>query len=292
MVKNLNSKLILGTVQFGLDYGINNSNGQVSLESSYQILQYAFNQGIQILDTAEAYGNAHTVIGSFHKKNPDKLFEIITKLPHQFNSNISDKVAAYLTELKVTQLNALLFHSFLSYKENINYFDELIQLKNIGKIKYIGVSVYTNKEIEEVLLNNDVDIIQLPFNLLDNVSQRGTILEKAKAKGKIIHTRSAFLQGLFFKDINSNTKIVKSLREELLEISKISVNNHISIAPLALNYCLQQTLINNVLIGVDSLNQLEQNIACVKHRIDTTLIDQINQIKVKDIQLLNPSLWN
>jgi aryl-alcohol dehydrogenase-like predicted oxidoreductase len=292
MAKNLNSKLILGTVQFGLEYGINNTNGQVSLNNSHQILQHAFNEGIQILDTAEAYGNAHSVIGSFHEINPDTIFEIITKLPHQFNSKISDKVTAYLSELKVIQLYALLFHSFLSYKENINYFDELIQLKNTGKIKYIGVSVYTNKEIEEVLLNDDVDIIQLPFNLFDNVSQRGNILEKAKAKGKIIHTRSAFLQGLFFKDINSKNKIVQSLKKELLEILKISHKNHISTARLAINYCIQQSLVDNVLIGVDSLRQLDQNIDSLKHRIDAALIDQINKIKVKDVQLLNPSLWN
>ncbi|UAM97209.1 aldo/keto reductase [Polaribacter litorisediminis] len=292
MVKNLNSKLILGTVQFGLDYGINNTNGQVSLESSHQILQHAFNQGIQILDTAEAYGNAHSVIGTFHEKNPDKIFEIITKLPHQFNSNISDKVISYLNDLKVTKLHALLFHSFLSYKENINYFDALIQLKKADKIKYVGVSVYTNKEIEDVLLNDDVDIIQLPFNLFDNICQRGTILEKAKSKGKIIHTRSAFLQGLFFKDINSKNKIAQNLKEELLEILKISNKNQISTAQLALNYCLQQTLIDNVLIGVDSLKQLEQNIESVKHSIDAALIDQINKIKVEDVQLLNPSLWN
>lgn len=292
MLENANHKLILGTVQFGLDYGINNTNGQVSLHVSHQILQYAFNQGIQILDSAEAYGNAHLVIGDFHKKNPDKLFEIITKLPHQLNSSISDKVNTYLSELKVTQLYALLFHSFSSYKENIDYFDVLINLKNSGKIKYVGVSVYTNQEIEEVLLNDAVDIIQLPFNLFDNITQRGNILEKAKQKGKIIHTRSAFLQGLFFKDIHSKNDTVKSLQNELEKISKIAENNKIPLAQLAINYCTQQSLIDNVLIGVDSLNQLEQNIESLKQKINASLIDQINKIKVTDVHLLNPSLWN
>ncbi|MBG7612798.1 aldo/keto reductase [Polaribacter sp. BAL334] len=292
MLKNANHKLILGTVQFGLDYGINNTNGQVSLQDSHQILKYAFSQGIQILDSAEAYGNAHLVIGEFHKKNPDKLFEVITKLPHQLNSNINDKVNTYLSELHVTHLYALLFHSFSSYKENIDYFDVLINLKNSGKIKYVGVSVYTNQEIEEVLLNDAVDIIQLPFNLFDNITQRGNILEKAKQKGKIIHTRSAFLQGLFFKDIHSKNDTVKSLQIELVEISKIAKNNKIPLAQLAINYCTQQSLIDNVLIGVDSLNQLEQNIESLKQKINASLIDQINKIKVTEFHLLNPSLWN
>ena len=88
MAKISTHKFILGTVQMGLDYGINNTNGQVSLENSHEILEYAFNHGIRILDSAEAYGNAHEVIGSFHKNHPDKLFEIITKLPHQFDAAI------------------------------------------------------------------------------------------------------------------------------------------------------------------------------------------------------------
>ena len=251
MAKISTHKFILGTVQMGLDYGINNTNGQVSLENSHEILEYAFNHGIRILDSAEAYGNAHEVIGSFHKNHPDKLFEIITKLPNQFDADISDKVNRYLADLEVFQLYALLFHSFSSYKENIDNFNVLTKLKDSGKIKYIGVSVYTNEEIEEVILNDDIDIIQLPFNLFDNINLRGDILEKAKSKGKTIHTRSALLQGLFFKDTNDQNKTVQKLKNELVLLSDITKKHNITISQLALSYCMQQSTIDNVLIGVD-----------------------------------------
>ena len=292
MAKISTHRFILGTVQMGLDYGINNTNGQVSLENSHEILEYAFNHGIRILDSAEAYGNAHEVIGSFHKNHPDKIFEIITKLPHQFDAAISDKVNKYLADLEVFQLYALLFHSFSSYKENVDNFKVLTKLKDSGKIKHIGVSVYTNEEIEEVILNDDVDIIQLPFNLFDNSNLRGDILEKAKAKGKTIHTRSALLQGLFFKDINSGNKTVQSLKNEMLYLSNISKTSKAPIVQLALNYCLQQTTIDNVLIGVDSKQQLEDNIESLNHIIEDEIINEINNIKVDNINLLNPSLWN
>ena len=291
MSKNLNNKFILGTVQMGLNYGINNTNGKVSLEDSHAILEYAFDHGINILDSAEAYGNAHQVIGSFHKKYPNKQFKIITKLPHQFDANINDKVNNYLADLQVKQLHALLFHSFSSYKENIENFKVLTDLKAGGKIKYIGVSVYTNEEIEAVLLNDEVDIIQLPFSLFDNSNLRGSILEKAKAKGKTIHTRSALLQGLFFKDVNSDNKTVQSLKTELSKLSTISKISNAPIARLALNYCLYQHTIDNVLIGVDSKQQLEANIASLNHIIDAKTINEINKIKVTNINLLNPSLW-
>ena len=292
MSKILNNKLILGTVQMGLAYGINNTIGKVSLQSSHDILEYAYYQGIQILDSAEAYGNAHKVIGAFHNNHPNKTFEVITKLPHQFDADINDKVNTYLSDLSINQLHALLFHSFSSYKENINNFDVLTDLKSKGKIKYIGVSVYTNEEIEDVLLNDDVDIIQLPFNLFDNSNLRGEVLKKAKAKGKTIHTRSALLQGLFFKAVDSDHHIVRSLKNELTHLSDISKNSKISIAQLALDYCVQQTTIDNVLIGVDSREQLEENIASLKHAINDETIEKINTIKVANINLLNPSLWN
>jgi aryl-alcohol dehydrogenase-like predicted oxidoreductase len=292
MAKVSSHKFILGTVQMGLAYGINNAIGKISLNDSCKILEYAYNKGIKILDSAEAYGNAHNVIGAFHKSHPKKRFKIITKLPNQFSENINDKINSYLKVLKVDKLHALLFHSFSSYKKDVDNFKDLIHLKNIGKIQYIGVSVYTNKEIEEVLLNDDVDIIQLPFNLFDNANLRGNILHKAKAKGKIIHTRSALLQGLFFKNLNGDNKTVRSLKDELTQLSNISYKSNLSIAHLAINYCLQQKNIDNMLIGVDSIAQLKDNINALNHELEDSTIQAIDIIKVNDINLLNPSLWN
>ncbi len=288
----LNKKLILGTVQMGLPYGINNTSGKVSLDDSIDILEYAYDKGIEILDSAEAYGNAHQIIGLFHKKYPKKKFKIVTKLPNQLDANIVEKVDNYLNELKVKQLHALLFHSFSSYKSSSNKFDDLRRLKFDKKIKNIGVSVYTNAEIEEVILNEEIDIVQLPFNLFDNINLRGELLEKAKSKGKTIHTRSALLQGLFFKDANDQNETVRSLKNEFMILSDITKKQNVSISQLALSYCVQQNTIDNVLIGVDSINQLKDNIQSVNYKIKPQAINEINKIKVKNLELLNPSLWN
>lgn len=291
MSKILNSKLILGTVQMGLPYGINNTTGKVLLEDSLEILEYAFENGIKTLDTAEAYGNAHEVIGIFHDKHPNKKFKVITKFPNQISSNIVEKVEGYLNDLNVDQLDTLLFHSFSSYSDNIERLDILKKLKAEKKIKNLGVSVYTNDDIEKVLLNDDVDIIQLPFNMFDNANLRNDILQKIKSKGKTVHTRSALLQGLFFKDSNDQNDVVQKLKNELVLLSEISKNNKASISELALSYCLQQNTIDNVIIGVDSINQLMDNIKSMNYKIDSKTVDKINTIKVRNLDLLNPSLW-
>lgn len=279
-------KLILGTVQFGLNYGINNTQGKPEKENVFQILSYAYERGIRYLDTAELYGNAHDLIGEFHKLYPAKKFEIITKFPHEFESSLDDKIYTYLDQLAVSHLHAILFHSFDSY---VKHRSELNG--KINKVVKIGVSVYTNAQMEEVINDAIIDIIQLPFNLFDNKNLRGEFLKKAKEKNKIIHTRSAFLQGLFFMKKNSPNKIRVKLEKELDIISDISLKYSISIGSLALNYCLRQPQIDGVLIGVDSLAQLKENIEHAESNVSDEYMKEINAIRIDDIELLNPSLW-
>ncbi len=285
-------KLILGTVQMGLDYGVNNSFGKISIEESHQILVKAYTSGITILDTAEAYGNAHQVIGVFHKNQPNYKFQIITKVPHSFEANsIEIKVKKYLADLVVNCLDVLMFHSFESFINNPKAINVLVDLKSKGYINHIGVSVYTNNQMEYLLNEDKISVVQLPFNLLDNNTIRGDLIKQLKAKGKIIHTRSAFLQGLFFKNMNDKNKIVQKLHSELEILRQITLQSSCSMEQLALSYCIQQQNIDNVIIGVDSMSHLEANLKASSYTIGVESIKLINTIKVKDIDLLNPSLW-
>jgi len=274
-----------------LDYGINNNFGKPNPQKVFSILNTAYDAGIRILDTAEAYGSAHEVIGQFHKAYPLKIFDIITKLPNHIDGSIYQKIDKYFHQLNINKLKGLFFHSFESYKQNKTSIYLLNALKASQDIEYIGVSIYTNAQMEEVILDCDVDIIQLPYNILDNHNHRGQILKKAKNRGKIIHTRSTFLQGLFFVSLEDENKTIQALNEELIFIKHLSKNSGKSIQQLALNYCLQQSNINNVLIGVDNLNQLNQNLADADFSLSGELINKIDSIHVKDIRLLNPSLW-
>jgi aryl-alcohol dehydrogenase-like predicted oxidoreductase len=284
--------LILGTVQMGLAYGINNSAGQLSFEDSCAILCKAYELGIQTLDTAEGYGNAHQVIGDFHKLYPAIKFNVITKIPHgDLVDNIEDRIKTYILDLQLDFLEVLMFHSFDSYKNNRGIFEGLKKLKKKGVIKNIGVSVYTNEHIEALLLDDTITVVQMPFNLLDNESLRGDLMSQLKSKGKIIHTRSAFLQGLFFKKILDTNAIVQKLSKELTCINDIVKDKGLNMSDLALSYCLQQKNVDNVLIGVDSVDQLIDNYNALNCKIKQETTDKINAIKVQNLDLLNPSLW-
>jgi aryl-alcohol dehydrogenase-like predicted oxidoreductase len=285
------NKIILGTVQFGLNYGINNKTGKPNRASVFEILNLAYDSGVRLLDTAEVYGNAHELIGDFHRHHPSKKFQVISKVPHEFDGNFDIKIDQYLKELDITELKALLFHSYESYKKNISLFSWDSKFADfMENVDSIGVSIYTNEQFSEVIEDDKVNIIQLPFNLFDNNNLRGHLIEKAKQKGKTIHTRSAFLQGLFF--VEQDNSITRTLQKELHLIKEIAKELNINVSRLALSYCLQQKNIDNVIIGVETIEQFEQNISEGYTEIPVNYLEKINSIFIKNRDILNPSTWN
>ena len=181
----------------------------------------------------------------------------------------------------------------LHYKNHPAALQELITARKNGQIKHIGVSIYNNDELLLAAEDKHIDIIQLPYNLLDNDKQRGNLIAIAKANNKIIHTRSAFLQGLFFKDTNTFPKILSPLVSELKNIKQLIEHHNLDIATLALKYATTNHNIDNVLIGVDSTRQLIANIhAAAAKKLSSELIHKIDSIAVSDIALLNPSNWS
>lgn len=289
------NKLVLGTVQFGLQYGINNQSGKPGREQVARILDTAWARGIRLLDTAEAYGDAQEVIGDYHHSSPNR-FGVITKFGAgrgDLSSSLEERVEQDLETLRVSLLYSYMFHSFKDYDTCFaRYEPALIRLKESGKIAKLGVSVYTNPEFEQVLDREEVDLVQLPFNLLDNQSQRAALITQAKQKGIEVHTRSAFLQGLFFKAPAGLPEKLQPLQGCLEEIRSLAERHGMSVADMALNYALQQPEIDRVLIGVDSEAQLDQNLASLHHQLPAGLLGQIDRLHVKDTALLNPVNWN
>lgn len=288
------NKLILGTVQFGLDYGINNTKGKPSDKTIKKILDLAYKNGIEYLDTAEAYGNSQERIGFYHKNSLNK-FKIITKFSSsitKLSDDIETRILENLKSLDVDSLYCYMFHSFNDFKLFfMKYKEKLILLRNKGILNKIGVSVYTNEELEKVLDFEEINLIQIPFNLFDNSNLRGDVLRRAQKKGVEIHTRSVFLQGLFFKGKDNLQGNLKDLKLPLERVENLSEKNNILISDIALNYAYTNNSIDKVLIGVDNEKQLSMNIESIKKRIDENVFTEINNIKIYKKELLNPSNW-
>lgn len=283
-------KLILGTVQLGLNYGINNKQGKPSREEAFSILEEAQASGIKYLDTAAAYGDSEEIIGACHQKIGEQ-FSVLTKFHLKAREDIGSMVGSTLKRLAITTIDTLFYHSYNDFIGSPNTLRELVLEVEKGRVKKIGVSVYTNQEIERLLDVKEVKVIQAPFNLLDNEQQRADIFKQVKQRGKEIHTRSVFLQGLFFKEPKSISGSLLPLRKDIERIKALANSAKITLENLALNYALSKSYIDRVLVGVDNVKQLRANLKAINTRLPQDVTNEIDQIGVEDISLLNPSTW-
>lgn len=289
-------KLVLGTAQLGFPYGVNNIHGKPSMVQAQTLLATAYRNGIRYLDTAEAYGDSQDVIGTYHYRAGDCKFDVISKYNGRQSFPKENDFSIYflskLAVLGVSSLEAYLFHNFNVY-QHFTHWEELEQLVLDGYIKHLGVSVYTNEQAQVVASDERLRVVQLPFNLLDNFYQRGGVLSLLKKSKKEVHVRSVFLQGLFYKN-RELLGALSPLRKELLHLDALAQIQKLSIGSLALGYCLQQPLIDKVLIGVETEEQLLDNISLIAkaEKIDSNIFAMIDNIQVRTPELLNPTNWS
>lgn len=243
-------KLGLGTVQFGLNYGIANIKGQTSIDEVEKILATAVENNIDLVDTASAYGNAEEVLGQFDLRN----FKVVSKFMPDGHLNLEILVKQSLQKLKIDKLYAYLAHRPLSLLEN-NTWHELNLLKRKGLVKKVGFSLNEPSELETLLERGCCpDIIQVPYNYFDHRFE--VQMKVLKNKGCEIHTRSTFLQGLFFLDPESLNSFFDEVKPTLKKLQE----EYGSMERLLLNYVLNKKFIDRVIVGVESNSQFLQNL--------------------------------
>lgn len=165
-------------------------------------------------------------------------------------------------------------------------------MKELGVIKKIGLSIYSNYEFEHAINNEFVDVIQLPYNLLDNRNQRGLLLNKAKIFGKEIQARSIFLQGLFFKNLPIKEEKISALNPYLFKLKYFTEKYDISMLRMAINYVLNQKDVDYLVLGIDGLDQLDQIFNNLDYKLSCELMDAIDSLSVIEVEKLYPKNWN
>jgi aryl-alcohol dehydrogenase-like predicted oxidoreductase len=288
MPSNLATKLALGTVQFGINYGISNNLGIPADVELRRIFDIAFFNGIKVLDTAPGYGNAEVRIGNLSENR----FNVITKFVNVANEQaLKDTLDESVNRLNAEPLYAYLAHNSNELIAKPDLWDFLSTQKEKGRIDKIGYSLYTTDQLEELLmLQMKPDIVQLPYNLIDRKFE--SYLPELNSYGTEIHVRSVFLQGLFFMDPMALPEKLQPMKSTILEIKRLCVENNLTISQLLLSYVYHHSLINKIVIGVASANQLLENIRDITTEcLSNDLLDQIKLITVADAGLLNPVNW-
>ncbi len=311
--KNNLNKFVLGSAQFGMQYGINNSK-EPSLDLITKTLHKAIEAGITKIDTARAYGNSESILGNFLSTiNPKNNPHITTKLSPlcEFDEKntqpllslkkaIDKSVKTSIKNLQIETIDCLMLHraTHLFQNEGI-IFEELSKYKEIGLIGSIGVSVQDPTELKLVLPIDNISQIQMPFNILDGrwSSTIELIKQEKNNRPLQIYTRSTFLQGLLLSDQQEKWSAAHALNEYedvLSSLKSFQVKfNRCSFSDLLVNYVIGHDWIDGVVIGVDDTIQLSENIEIFQNQVLS--LDEMKYIDMNiptvSSRTLNPALW-
>jgi aryl-alcohol dehydrogenase-like predicted oxidoreductase len=284
--------LVLGTAQFGLNYGIANHAGQTTPNEARHILRLAASRGVRIVDTAVAYGDSESRLGDIGLQN----WGVISKIPGVPDTTanvrhwVKESVESSLSRLRIVRLHGLLLHQpeQLLGPAGPALYAALLELKNDGLAQNIGISIYDPSELDELCLRYDFDIVQCPFNVLDRRLIDSGWLYRLREQGTQLHVRSIFLQGLLLMSRQarpakfSRWSDLWSTWEQWLERSTVT--------PLqaCLNFALSFPEIRHVVLGVDHVRHLQEILAAIGRELPAVP----ENLRCRDLDLINPSRWN
>jgi aryl-alcohol dehydrogenase-like predicted oxidoreductase len=289
-------RLGLGTVQFGLNYGISNRNGKTGSEEVACILRLAREKGIKLLDTAPLYGNSEEVLGS-HKEMQN--FVVVTKTP-QFGGTVitaSDveilvtTLLKSLTRLGLHQLYGLLVHNADDIQKPNGHLlmEALADSKRQGLVQKIGVSVYNREQIDAIVEKYAIDLIQVPINILDQRLLVGGYLSSLKRAGLEIHARSAFLQGVLLMPPSSLPLHFQKILPLMEKYHELLAAKQITPLRAAIKFITQHKEIDYLITGVTSASELSEIYDAFRSTDDIDIDFTGFACPVESI--VNPSLW-
>jgi aryl-alcohol dehydrogenase-like predicted oxidoreductase len=283
-------KLVLGTAKLGMNYGLFN-NKKINQEEFKRIEKLVFKLKINFIDTATSYGDSEKVIGNSKLKNLNIITKI--KLPRKKNIYIRDwvlkEISKSLKKLRIKRIYGVMIHDYkdLLGKYGKNYLITLNELKKKKIIKNIGISIYDPKDIKKIWKFWKPDIVQVPFNIIDNrILETGWLNTLKKFKVKIF-ARSVFLQGILinedrFFNMNKNYTIL------LNKFKDWCYKNNISLLQACLHFVKQFKKIDYLVIGFDNYNQLKEIIDVFKKK--KIIIPK--KFSTNKIDLIDPRKWN
>ncbi len=289
-------RLGLGTVQFGLDYGIANPDGQVPLGEAARILNLAATSGISLLDTAHLYGDSEELLGRILP--PDHPFWIVTKTVKIPSGRVArddiklvvDSFRRSLERLQQPSVHGLLVHDAddLLKPGGEELAEMLLTLRALGLVSSVGVSVYTAEQIDRTMEIMVPDIVQLPMNVLDQRLPDAGYLTHLHDAGVEIHVRSVFLQGLLLMSPEELNGHFEPIAGHLRRYRAALNESGLTALQAALQFVLQCPEVSRVIVGVCNQEQLKQIIAAASESSGS--FDYASW-RIEEPRFIDPSLW-
>lgn len=285
-----NNKLALGTVQFGIDYGVTNQLGKVLPNEVASILRIASENGIDLLDSASTYGDAQRVLGEvLSEQGLTKNFQLVSKVHLTSSKDVKGQVYSQvdqtLCDLKGAQLHSLMVHHGSQIRSmSKDLLPVLSDLRGDFPSLKIGASFYSPNDYEQVLEATSLDVIQIPYNVFNQ--DFASLLSSNDSRPEV-HARSIFLQGILLTPQSSRPAYFAQFENEFSKYDEVLKKEQLSPIQYNLSFALAQNWIDRIVVGVTNGKELEE----IFKALDTKPNINHADLASTNIQLTNPSNW-
>lgn len=288
--------MVLGAVQLGLNYGVANKAGKPSRESAHQILLAAWEHGVRAIDTAQAYGDSEEIIGEHLQQYPEHNFHVFSKINPGVDHRDAAAVlnAAKSSSLRISRpLASLMMHNADAlHLWNDGLGQAMKSCLDAGFAETLGVSVYTPEQFRVALAIPELRVIQAPFNVLDRRLLESGLLDSALDSGRVIVLRSVYLQGLLLVDADKLPAHMSFASEDVRRWENLCSSHACTKALAAMQYVRHAVPRALLVIGCERIDQLLSNLSLlVSTGFPTAMQLAIEDMKMPDEQVINPSLW-
>lgn len=289
--------LVLGTVQLGMPYGVANISGQPDESQAVSLVQAAYEEGVRLFDTAQAYGQSEQVLGQCLRELglADRVL-VETKFNPDLDPGdgaaLTASVNASLERLGVDRLWCMMLHREQWLDRWDGPLGEVFcRAKADGVIKHCGVSVYDLQRAWQVCEMDTVDVVQLACNAWDRTPVESGLLEALNSSGKLCLVRSVFLQGALTFDTQSAARRAPWLQAASQQWNALAEELGLSPAELAVAFASSLDL--PLVIGAERAAQVRQTARWMRRPVvDASLNEKLRQ-RLGDLpqRCVNPSLW-
>ena len=294
----MKDRLVIGTAQLGMHYGINNVSGQPDFDSVCDIVKTAFDSGVTCFDTAQVYGVSEDVLGrAFDRFKITAKVKVYSKLHPKLDlgdgAAVRLSVEDSLRKLKIDRLEGLLVHN----EDGVRFWGEglgdvLRGLVVQGKVKLTGISFYTPQKALDALDIDGIDAIQVPANIFDRRFEDVGVFKKAQQCGKEVFIRSVFLQGLLLMEPEAIPEKVRLVRTAVANFIKLASIWRLHRKELALRYVLTKWPNAWIVVGVETALQAADNIKAASQDLPQGYIQEIDKaFRATEESIVNPACW-
>lgn len=298
------SEIAFGGVEIGMPYGlgVKSEADMLSENDAINLLHKALDEGINFFDTARLYGKSENIMGKAFADRRDKVV-LSTKCRHFRDKNgqllpdaklrklIEDSLTESLAALRTDYVDVFMLHQAdLEILENETIAEVFSEIKKKGVARAIGASTYLALESEKVITSGLWEVVQLPFNLMDQ--RHHACFKAAEKNGVGIVVRSVLLKGLLSNRAEDLHPALQNVRDHISKFDELLAPDYPDLATLAVKFALSFPQVSSVLVGIDRIEYLHHSLACAdSNYMDASRLQKAEHLAFPDPPFLNLPYW-